>query len=286
MILLVGVPGNIGSPLLEELLTRKAELRVLVHNAARGRQFKERGLDVVIGDMSDPQSLAAALAGVAKVFFLSPAVAKKIALETALVDAAQAAGNPHLVKISALGADRKSVADFMRQHGEVEEYILASGLPYTFLRPNLFMQNLVPFYGQSIAETGMFYVSASDARIGWVDARDIASVAAHALLEPGHEGKAYPITGPESLSYNDVATKLSTLLGKTVQYVPISDDVAYQSMVGAGMPEWNAQAVVTLNKFYRMGGGDVVERTVKQITGQEPRTMEAYLRENLAGFGG
>ena len=286
MILLVGVPGNVGSPLLEELLARKAEVRVLVHNADRVGQFKERGLDVVIGDMSDPQSLAAALAGVDKVFFLSPAVAEKIELETALVDAARAAGNPHMVKISALGADRESIGDFMSQHGEVEAYVLASGVPYTFLRPNLFMQNLVPFYGQSIAATGMYYVSAGDARIGWVDARDIAAVAARVLLEPGHEGKAYPITGPETLSYNDVAAKLSTLLGKPVQYVPVSDEVAYQSMVAAGMPEWNAHAVVTLNKFYRMGGGDVVERTVKQITGQEPRNMEAYLRENLAGFGG
>ncbi len=184
-----------------------------------------------------------------------------------------------------LGVDEASPCRLIRTHARVEEVIKASELPYTFVRPNSFMQNLRSYAG-SIAAEDAFYVPAADARISHVDARDVAAVATRALTEDGHAGKAYEVTGPEALTCDEVAGLFSARLGRTIRYVSVPDEGARQGMVAAGLPEWYADGLVELYQLYRRQEGAVVTDAVERVTGQQPRTVDAYLAENIGMFKG
>src|SRR5205085_2488222 len=148
---------------------------------------------------------------------------------------------------------------------EGQKLLEASGIPFTELQPNSFMQNLF-LVASTIAAEGVFYEPAADARISHIDARDIAAVAVKALTEAGHEGKTYLLTGPEALSFDAVAAKLSAALGKTVRYVSVAPADYRQGLLQYGLPEWQADAVLALNAFYREGKGAVVTNTFAEVT--------------------
>ena len=149
-------------------------------------------------------------------------------------------GRPHVVKFSGLGAGVADTA-IQRQHAETDALLQASGLPYTILRPNSFFQNLLLSAG-TIKDHGAFYLPMRDGKQSLVDVRDVATVAVKVLTEPGHEGQVYEITGPESLSYAEVAATLSRVLGRPVRYVDVPPEVARDSMLRAGMPPWNERS--------------------------------------------
>ena len=164
----------------------------------------------------------------------------QIELESAFIDAASRAGIAHLVRLSVIGADQPG-ADALRFgaiHQQLERIVRDSGLVWTFLRPNDFMQNLLG-QSQSIASQGVFYSPLSpNARVSSVDATDIGEVAARVLTEPGHGGKAYTLTGPEALSQDDVAARVLLMCSGTRWRVTVTPDDARAGMLGMGYPEW------------------------------------------------
>jgi uncharacterized protein YbjT (DUF2867 family) len=197
-------------------------------------------------------------------------------------DAAKRAGTPHVVKFSALGAGAVDTA-ILRQHAETDELLAASGLPYTVLRPNSFFQNLL-WSADTIRGHGAFYLPLRDARQSLVDVRDIAAVAEAVLTGPGHEGRAYDITGPESLSYADVAATLTRVLGKPVRYVDVPPEAARESMLKAGMSAWTADALTELYGAFATGRfGDTTD-AVERVTGRPPIRFEQWATENAAAF--
>ncbi len=117
-----------------------------------------------------------------------------------------------------------------------------------------------------------------------MDVRDIAAVAAEVLTGTGHEGQVYDLTGPESLSYHDVAATLSQVLGKPVRYVPVSLEAAKESMLQAGMPEWNAKAVTDLYRVFATGAYARTTDTVARLLGRPPRTFEQFARDHAGAF--
>src|SRR5262249_39052687 len=136
----------------------------------------------------------------------------------------------------------------------------------------------------AIKDSGVFYLPVGDARQSLVDVRDIASVAVRALTEPGHEGRTYELTGPESLSYSDVAEILTRVLGRPVRYAVVPPETALGFMRTSGMPEWNARAVVEL---YGAFAGDAYSRTtdaIERITGNPPISFERFVRDHAAAF--
>jgi len=138
-----------------------------------------------------------------------------------------------------------------------------------------------------VAQQGAIYAPAGEARMTGIDTRDVAEVAAVALTDGNrHAGLTYEITGPEALSYADIAGKLSGLLGKSVTYYPVSDAAACQAMAESGMPDFFTHALITLYHFYKQGGAERPTGLVEVITGRQPRTLDAYLEENLAAFKG
>ena len=170
---------------------------------------------MVEGDFAKPETFTGALEGVERLFLLIPSSSDVEEQQRAFVDAARHSGVKHIVKLSQFAADEHAAGRFQRYHAAVENYIQDSGINFTFLRPNLFMQGLLNFRSV-IASDGAFYLSAGSSRVSLVDVRDIASVAARALCEPGHEGKTYDITGPEALTHVEMAGRLSETLGRRV----------------------------------------------------------------------
>jgi uncharacterized protein YbjT (DUF2867 family) len=178
------------------------------------------GVEFVRADFDDPASLQRALEGIERAFLVTNSTEKVEAQQLRFVDLARAAGVRHIVYLSQLHADANSPVRFLRYHGVAEEAIRQSGIEFTHLRPNLYMQALLAF-SRSIAAEGCFYAPAGDSRVSIVDVRDIAAVAAMSLTEPEHQGKIYDITGPEALTHATMATQLSEALGKVVTFVDI-----------------------------------------------------------------
>ena len=158
-----------------------------------------------------------------------------------------------------------------------------SGVPSTILRTLYFMQNFGPMYAQSIRTRGMLYAPLANARMSYVDARDVGAVAAHLLTEEGHQDQEYEVTGPEALSCGQVAEIFSTLLEVPVRYTAISDEEAHQALLKR-YSAWTAQAVLTLLQFYRQGGGARVTRVIEEVTAHKPCTVVTYLTEHLQTF--
>jgi uncharacterized protein YbjT (DUF2867 family) len=287
MILITGATGTIGRELVQILLAHKLEFKAMVRSEQARAALKGKGIEAVLGDFSRPETFATALEGVKQVFLLTTPQPDIVKVEGGFLEAARKAGVNRVVRLSAVGANPWSSSPLARGHGLCEAQLEASGMAWTILRPTMFMQNLAPMYADSVAKTSTLYAPAGDARIPWVDARDIAAVARIVLTDAGHQGLVYEITGPELHTYEGVAAVLSLLLGRTVKFVDVPDDAAYSSMTSMGMSGWMAHSLVTLFHLFRANGSTAVTLgTVARITGRPPRTLQEYLNEHIAAFRG
>jgi uncharacterized protein YbjT (DUF2867 family) len=175
---------------------------------------------------------------------------------------------------SALGA-----ADYPKSfpswHRRVEDKLRASGLGYTILRPNGFMQNIVAFYAPSIRAQGSFYAAMGNAQISYIDVRDVASVAALALGSPaGHAGKIYELNGPEAVTCADIAERISRIANRQVTFVDIPEDAQRKSMLDLGM-----QALIELQQYYKNGQGGDVTDVLPALLGRPPVNLNQFLEE-------
>jgi uncharacterized protein YbjT (DUF2867 family) len=185
---------------------------------------------------------------------------------------------------SAIGAEDYAKS-FPSWHRKVEDKLKASGLKYTILRPNGFMQNIVMYNAPSIRSQGAFYQALGDAKISLIDLRDIAAVAAKALTEPqAHAGKTYELNGPEALSNGEVAARISRVAGRPVQYVDIPDEAQRKAMLEIGMPEWQVTALLELQEYYRSGKCAKVTEVLPRLLGRAPRTLDQFLEEKKESF--
>src|SRR3712207_6739106 len=214
MILVTGATGNVGGPLVGLLAEAGVPFKAFVRDPGRARDVLGREVDLVGGDFAEPTTLEAALDGVEVVFLLNG----DPELEGRAVDVVLQSGARRVVKQSAL-ADGLEPPPF---HRRIEQELERSGLGYTHLRPNAFMQTLAGYLPALIDAGDALRLPAGEGRVGWVDARDIAAVAFHALTEGEHEGRAYAITGPESLSMEEVAEKVSGVIERRVRYEDVS----------------------------------------------------------------
>jgi uncharacterized protein YbjT (DUF2867 family) len=283
-ILVTGATGNVGRFLVEKLAAANIQARALVRSREKAQNIEKLGLEAIIGDLDKPETLRPALEGIEKVFLLSAPDARQAELQGNLVREARRAGASHIVKLSAIGVGGELDALALgRLHRETEEEIERSGIGYTHLRPNGFMQNTFMF-AATIKSQGAFYAPLGDAKVSYVDARDVASVAFSTLTEDGHEGKAYEITGPEALSYRDVARELSSVLGREVRYVDVSPEAARSAMTAMGMQAWLVDALIELFNLYRSGQAARVTETVREVTGREPITFAQFARDYAPAF--
>ena len=285
MILITGGTGTSGREIVEAVARTGRPLRVIARDVARAEPLKKLGAEVVRGDFTDPASLERAMAGVERVFLNSGPTENLVDLQGNVIDAARRTGVRHVVKLSVFGADLPEAprVRFMRQHIDVEHRLRGSGLAWTMLRPTFFMQNLLGS-AVSIRQSGAIFMPAADGRAPYIDTRDIADVAAAALTQPGHEGRAYELTGPQDLSFHDMAREIGAAIGKDVKYVPVSEDQARQSLLASGIPAWNVEGILELMRATRDGWMAGVTGEVGRLTGHSARTFAAFAREHAAAF--
>jgi uncharacterized protein YbjT (DUF2867 family) len=285
MILVTGASGSVGTELVKQLWARGESVRAFVRNRAHARAITLPGLDIAEGDFNKPQSVARSLAGVDSLFLLVPSSSEAEKLQRSLVDAAKRSNVRRIVKLSQLGADERAPGRFQRYHGAVESYIRRSGIPFTYLRPNLFMQSLLNFRS-TISSKGEFYGLAGDGKVSIVDVRDIAAAAARVLTEPGHDGRTYNITGPEALTHAEIAEQLSEVLGKHIEYVDVAPDMMREALLSFGLPPWQADGVIEDYQQYRRGEAAIVSSAVRDVTKNEPTSFFHFAQDYAGKFVG
>ena len=285
-ILVTGATGNVGSVLIPNLTNLSADVRALVRDESKAQGLKDAGIDVVVGDLEVPHNLDAAFRGVDKVLLITPPNPNQVIQAENGIQAAKRASSPFIVRLSAV-APREMPGALPRvsgQHAQIDGMLKASGLHYNIIAPHFFMQNTM-MAAQTVASEGAVYMPFKDGKTGMIDLRDIADVAVKVLTEDGHEGKTYTLTGPDSISFHDVATGLSKALGKQVNYVNVPPEAARKGMIGMGLPEWLADAFGEYFKAFGEGYADFVTPDVEELTGHPARSYERFARDFAHVFG-
>ena len=273
-ILVTGATGNIATDIVPQLVRARADVRAMVHDAAKAAPIKALGSETIVGDYGDKASLEKALDGVSTVLFLTPPGPDAWTQARDFLDIAKRNPTLRIVRISALKASVSGPTPNTRLHGQTDDAIRDLQNPYVVLRPHFFMQNLL---GQraSIASEGKIAMSMGDGRLGLVDTRDIADVATRVLLDSSWDFGTYEITGPESLTFAEMAATLTKVLRKEITYVPLP-----LAAVDPAGP-WFDRTMHDYSAAYTANWGDYTSGLVEKITGKKARSFETFAREVL-----
>jgi len=282
MITVCGATGTTGSPLVDALLAKGAKVRAVTSDPAKVAPLKAKGCEAVTANFTDSAALEQAFAEADKVYLVTPAHMDMRRWKANAIEAAKAAGVQHVVLATGLGASPKAALTFGKWHSETQELLKDSGLDWTFVQPTYFMQNLL-WQADSIAKDGV-YNDDLGGPVAWIDARDIAEVAAEALTAPGYEGKALGLTGPEALAGEDIAALLSEVTGRTLTCAPLSTEDAKAGMVAGGMQDEVAGAMVELASIAPKGYLAGIETTVSDVLGRPARRFADFVAENRDAF--
>lgn len=281
-ILVTGATGTNGREVVRQLTVRGIAVRALVRSTGRVRWDTPLAQEAE-GDLADGDSLERAMSGIEKVFAITPLAASAVRWYDHLISAAKRAGIRQVVRLSGLGADQRAGAELLRQHGQMDAMLAASGLPYTILRPNAFFQNLLAS-APMIKETGQLVAAVGEAKLSLVDARDIAEAAVRVLTEPNHDRRAYALTGPESLSYRDLARELTRVLARPIVYQPVTPAAFEQAMCAAGVDAWLAHAVADIQAAFASGAFAKPSEDLGELLARPPHHFTDFLRDHLAAF--
>jgi uncharacterized protein YbjT (DUF2867 family) len=278
-LLIVGATGTIGRHLVRLLLERRQPVRVLARDPAKAAALGD--VEVVEGDLSKPETLTAAFAGIEKVFVLAPPVPNLAALEGAAFDAAKAAGARQVVYLSNFGAGSIGTSDMLwHWHGESERRLREVGLAWTILRPARFMTD-VPFPWSWDRDGGVLAEPLGAGKVTMIAPEEIAEVAAKALLEPGHDGQIYELTAAEALGGAEIAEALGKATGKPVRFVDVAPAVAREAMVSMGLPPFVIEFVPEYYSSVREGRWYVTS-TAADLLGRPAVTFAEWLRRRGA----
>ena len=278
-ILVTGATGSVASLVAARLRADGIGVRALVRDAGKASALAAAGVELSIGGFEDPGVLGAALDGIASVFLVTPPHPDAAAMvDRFLAVAAKRVPGPRIVRLSAIKASERGPTENTRSHGHADRAIIDSGLPYVILRPNYFMQNLLGS-AEAILSKGMLFQGTGDGRIGFIDVRDIADVAAATLVDARWDRGIYELTGPDAISYADVAKLLGAALGREVRHVPVTPEQVRASILERGWGEWMAGIMADYSAAYARGWGDFTTGFVERIAGHAPRGYASFLDE-------
>ena len=257
-------------------------MRAGVRDQAKAR--KQFGLNIALApfDFENEKTFAGALEGAEEVFLLPPLLPNQLEVMNVFVDAVKRAGVRHIVKLSAIGVDDETQPTPIKWHGANEQHIRQSGLVFTFLRPNSFMQNFFTYFPP---RNGVIYLPWGNGTASFVDTRDIASVAARVVTSDGHEGKIYTLTGPATLGIADVARILSEVTRREFKYVDVPEAAARDGMIQAGVPQWQVELVMELHVVNKQNRWSAVTSDIEKVTGTPPTDFVQFARDYAEKFG-
>jgi uncharacterized protein YbjT (DUF2867 family) len=273
-IMVVGSTGTVGSEVLRRLVDVGARPLALIREGHPGLSAIEGDVDRVSADLDRAETVDAALVGVDRLFLLTRQTSRQLAQERGVIAAAARAGVGRVVKLSVFRADERSPLQIARQHAEAERILQESGLQHTVLRPVFFMQNLLAMVrGDAIA------TAARDGRVAMIDARDVAAAAVAALLGIPAEGRIHTLTGPEPLSFDQVAERVGRRLGRGVRHVRVPVDVVGERFRLAGAEPWFADDMAVLHAMLADGYEDLVTNDVATLTGVPPTPLDRFAED-------
>jgi uncharacterized protein YbjT (DUF2867 family) len=281
-VFVTGATGNIGSQLVPRLAAyHDIAVQAFVYHAEKAAPLQAVGAELALGSFEDTQALWAALGDIDTIVLITAMNPNAADQAYAVLTAAKAAGVRKIVRISALKAALDGPTDNTRLHGRTDSEIQASGLAYTILRPHFYMQNLF-MAAHSIASEGKLYMGMGGGKLGMIDVRDIVDCAEQSVRSEAYNNQIFTPTGPARISFHDIATTLTNILGRPIQYVPVPPKAVAQSIREMGWGEWAAQVLRDYAQAYSENWGDFTTDDVERLTGHPARSFEAFAREVFA----
>ncbi|MGV9714274.1 NmrA family NAD(P)-binding protein [Gordonia sp. NPDC003424] len=283
-ILICGATGRVGRHLVAELLAAGIRPRVLVRDPQRApAEWHTGAVEMAIGDFADEASVTAALRGVDRLFLTSADGPDKVAHETTVIAAAALTGVGRIVRLSALHAEIGSALPAFDWHARIDTELERCGVPYTLLRPAFFLDNLL-MVAPGVAATGHLASPTAGAHAAMIDVRDVAACAAAGLLADGPLRSGYELTGPEAVTFVEVAAALSAATGREIVFDDLTPEQAAPRFSGAGLPDWLAAQLSGAFALMRAGGFAEVADGVPSLTGRPGTSVGAWAATHAAAF--
>jgi NAD(P)H dehydrogenase (quinone) len=285
MILVTGATGPLGNAVVHFLVKKIApsSIGILTRDPAKAADLKALGVDVRQGDYDDPASLVKAFQGIDKLYFVSGTdIVKRGVQHMNVVNAAKEAGVKHVVYTSFQRkneTETSPIAIVAKAHIDTEKALKASGLAYTFMKHNVYMDMLPMFVGEKVLETGTIFLPAGEGKAAYATRVDMAEAGAQVLAGEGHENKVYEISNTESVSYTEIAGILSELSGKEIQYVSPSQEDFKAELTKLGVPEMYIGVNAGFAEAIRQGEFDFPSTDLEKLLGRKPASLKAFLKE-------
>ncbi len=287
MILITGATGQFGAKAIDYLINKgiqSSHIGALVRDTAKADNLEDKGIALRMGDYSDFPSLVKAFLDVDKLLLVSSsdrgAVENRTAHHINAIKAAKEAGVKHVVYTSFVrkpGFENSSIAAFQNSHLQTEEFLKNSGLNYTILQNGIYLEMIPIFAGAKVAETGTILYPAGKGKASWVLREELAEAAAHVLTTEGHENKTYSLANTETASFRDIATELSEILGKEVQYQSPSVAEFEGIMKGVGVPDLYIGMFTMWATAQAQGALDLEDGTLASLLGRKPIIAKQFL---------
>jgi uncharacterized protein YbjT (DUF2867 family) len=283
MILVTGATGNAGSQVVRALVERGHQVRAFVRDPRQARRLFGDAVELSIGDFANQQSVNAALEGVQELVLSCADDPRRVEWEKGVIDVAAAAEVGRIVKLSSIAAEPGAPVAFWDWHGQVEQHLRRSRVPSVVLRSSFYMSNVVAA-AEQVARDGRLYAPVRDARIAMIDPRDVGAAAAAVVTTAGHDGRTYELTGPEAITYAQLAAELWAAIGREIRFIDVPDEDAKDQMIRAGVPEFTAGQIVRLFAMLRAGVAEQVTATVESLTGRPPRDFASFVSDHADLF--
>lgn len=275
-VLVLGASGNVGSALTRRLATRGAGVRAF-HAPGEAPAFPD-GVQAFAGDLGDTAALRRAMDGADAVFLLTPPSPEQVVWQRTVVRLVDELGVPRVVKLSAFDTGADSPLHMGRWHHDGELALARSRAAWVVLRPQYFMQMLTAPLRAALTSGVMAGTAAPDLRLGVVHADDIAAVAEVVLTRPGHEGQVLVPTGPQALSFTELAEAFAVLAGRPIRYAQRPADDVVRGLAERGLPDWHVEDVLLI---HGAAASPQVTDDVQRVTGVAPRSFADFAREEV-----
>jgi uncharacterized protein YbjT (DUF2867 family) len=281
VVAVTGPTGNVGAEVVRHLRAAGAPVRALSRDPDEARRRLGGGGDHVRLVFGDAATYPEAFRGVEALFLMRPPQIADVDRRIhPAIDAARVAGVRRIAFLSLQGVERNPLVP----HHRIERHLQRAGVPATYLRPSFFMQNLSTTHRDEIRSEGALFVPAGRGRTSFVDARDVAEVAAKVLLEPGHEGRAYELTGREAPTYDEVAALMTEVLGRSIAYADPSPWVFWRRLRQQRVPAPFVLVMLGLYTVARFGLAGRLTPDLERLLGRPPTTLRTFVRDHAAAW--
>jgi uncharacterized protein YbjT (DUF2867 family) len=276
-ILVTGASGRVGQYLVKSLAMKGIVVRAGIREG-EARKFNVSDVEVIELNFEDLLLIDRSLEGIRTLFLVTPIAREQVEFARRMIDRSLSCGVEHIVTISIMGSELEPGTQITRWHRRIERYLEKSGIAYTILKPNMYMQNFLRFMQPS---GGFLLLPLNSAKVSYIDARDVAAVAEKTIIDNvNHVDKVYEITGPYSLSLENVAEVITNVTGHHVGYIPLEEETALHVMESLGFPTWIARVLIELYEQQRMGHNEQVTNTLAEILGRKALPFEIFAHDH------